>query len=145
MYLLTLLSPMSMPSLSSSPWMRGAPQAGLSWHIFRIESRTSREMTGLSGLAALHLPGPEQTQAGTMPGNDRFWLGRWPAPSACGWRIVISPSFEISDIQEDETEASPVGTIGTTECYIGLKAAGQAIAHGFSFRRFLWQSPICRI
>ena len=30
MYLLTLLSPMSMPSLSDSPWMRGAPQVGFS-------------------------------------------------------------------------------------------------------------------
>jgi hypothetical protein len=27
-----------------------------------------------SGLAAPHLPGPEQPRAGTMPGNDRFWL-----------------------------------------------------------------------
>jgi hypothetical protein len=28
MDLLTLVSPMSMPSLRSSPWMRGAPQSG---------------------------------------------------------------------------------------------------------------------
>src|SRR5258706_10607016 len=28
-YLLTLVSPMSMPSLSNSPWMRGAPQKGI--------------------------------------------------------------------------------------------------------------------
>src|SRR5882762_10199982 len=48
-YLLTLLSPMSMPSLSSSPWMRGAPQPGFSRHILRIKSRTSREMTGRPG------------------------------------------------------------------------------------------------
>ena len=45
-YLLTLLSPMSMPSLSSSPWIRGAPQEGFSRHILRIRSPTSREMTG---------------------------------------------------------------------------------------------------
>jgi hypothetical protein len=43
MYLLTLLSPMSKPSLSSSPWMRGAPQPGFSRHILRIRSRTLRE------------------------------------------------------------------------------------------------------
>src|SRR5207247_10155900 len=48
-YLLTLLSPMSMPSLSSSPWMRGAPQPGFSRHILRIRSRTSLEMTGRPG------------------------------------------------------------------------------------------------
>src|SRR2546429_18004 len=38
MYLLTLLSAMSMPSLSSSPWMQGAPQLGFSWPILRIRS-----------------------------------------------------------------------------------------------------------
>ena len=48
-YLLTLLCPMSMPSLSSSPWMRGAPQPGFSRHILRIRSRTSLEMTGRPG------------------------------------------------------------------------------------------------
>src|SRR2546430_10601930 len=41
--------PMSMPSLSSSPWMRGAPQPGFSRHILRIRSRTSLEMTGRPG------------------------------------------------------------------------------------------------
>src|SRR5882672_7400252 len=49
MYLLTLLSPMSMPSLSSSPWMRGAPQPGFSRHILQIRSRISREMAGRPG------------------------------------------------------------------------------------------------
>lgn len=33
-------------SLSSSPWMRGAPQPGFSWHILRIRSRTSQQMRG---------------------------------------------------------------------------------------------------
>src|ERR1700693_4926328 len=33
-YLLTLVSPMSIPSLSNSPWMRGAPQSGLA-RLFR--------------------------------------------------------------------------------------------------------------
>jgi len=40
---------MSMPSLSSSPWIRGAPQEEFSRHILRIRSRTSREMTGRPG------------------------------------------------------------------------------------------------
>jgi hypothetical protein len=29
---------------------------------------------GSSGLAAAHLPGPEQAKPSTMPSNDRFWL-----------------------------------------------------------------------
>jgi hypothetical protein len=49
MYLLTLLSSMSMPSLSTSPWIRGALQEEFSRHILRISSRTSREMTGRPG------------------------------------------------------------------------------------------------
>jgi hypothetical protein len=49
MYSLTLLSPMSKPSLSSSPWMRGPPQPGFSRHILRIRSRTSREIRDRPG------------------------------------------------------------------------------------------------
>ena len=41
-----------------------------------------------SGMAAPHLPGPEQTKAGTMPGNHRFWLDdgqrRAPVPPEAG-------------------------------------------------------------
>ena len=39
----------SIPSLRSSPWMRGAPQHGFSRHILRIKSRTSLEMSGRPG------------------------------------------------------------------------------------------------
>jgi hypothetical protein len=35
--------------LSSSPWIRGAPQEGFSRHILRIRSRTARDMTGRPG------------------------------------------------------------------------------------------------
>jgi hypothetical protein len=45
-YLLTLVSPTSMPSLRSSPWMRGAPQSGFSRLIFRISLRTSFDTAG---------------------------------------------------------------------------------------------------
>src|SRR3954470_21323278 len=50
MYLLTLVSPMSMPSLSSSPWIFGAPQSGFSRLIVRISSRTSFGTTGRPAL-----------------------------------------------------------------------------------------------
>src|SRR5260370_10013685 len=46
MYLLTLVSPTSMPSLRSSPWMRGAPQRGFSRLILRISWRTSFDTGG---------------------------------------------------------------------------------------------------
>lgn len=40
-YLLTLVSPTSMPSFSNSPWMRGTPQSGFSRLIFRFSLRIS--------------------------------------------------------------------------------------------------------
>ena len=49
MYLFTLVSPMSIPSLSSSPWMRGAPHIGFSRLILRISSRVSLGTFGLPG------------------------------------------------------------------------------------------------
>ena len=45
-YLPTLLSPMSMPSLRSSPWIGGALQSGLSRLIRRISSRVSTARLG---------------------------------------------------------------------------------------------------
>src|ERR1700730_3619262 len=46
MYLPTLVSLMSMPSLSNSPWMRGAPQSEFSRLIFRISWRISFDTGG---------------------------------------------------------------------------------------------------
>src|ERR1039458_7947971 len=51
MYLLTLVSPTSMPSMSNSPWMRGAPQSGFSRLIFRISLRISFDTGGGAGRA----------------------------------------------------------------------------------------------
>src|SRR5882757_9124964 len=47
--LATLVSPTSMPSLSNSPWMRGAPQSGFSRLILRISWRTSFDTAGRPG------------------------------------------------------------------------------------------------
>ena len=47
MYLATEVWPTSMPSLRSSPWMRGAPQRGFARLISRINCRTSRGTLGL--------------------------------------------------------------------------------------------------
>src|SRR4029453_16401721 len=49
MYLATLVCPTSIPSLSSSPWIRGAPHSGLAKLIVRISSRISTETTGRPG------------------------------------------------------------------------------------------------
>jgi len=46
MYLATLDCATSNPSLSSSPWMRGAPQSGFSMLIRRINTRSFVSICG---------------------------------------------------------------------------------------------------
>src|SRR5580704_10028819 len=46
MYLATLVWPISMPSLSNSPWIRGAPHSGLAMLILRISRRISTATVG---------------------------------------------------------------------------------------------------
>ena len=46
MYLATLDCATSNPSLSSSPWIRGAPQSGFSTLIRRINARSSVSICG---------------------------------------------------------------------------------------------------
>ncbi len=46
MYLATLVSLISRPSLSNSPWIWGVPHSGFSRLILRIRLRTSQEMAG---------------------------------------------------------------------------------------------------
>src|SRR6516164_3644746 len=46
MYLATVVCPTSMPSLSSSPWMRGAPQSGFARLMSRMSCRTSCDILG---------------------------------------------------------------------------------------------------
>ena len=58
MYLLTLVSPISRPSLRSSPWTRGAPQSGSSRLIFLNSSRISFD-TGGRPVGRSDLPGPK--------------------------------------------------------------------------------------
>src|SRR6476646_4255888 len=49
MYFATVDWDTSIPSLSSSPWTRGAPQSGFAKLIFRISFRTSKLIGGLPG------------------------------------------------------------------------------------------------
>src|SRR3981189_3251621 len=47
MYLATLVCPIPTPSLSSSPWIRGAPHSGLAMLISPISRRISNGTVGL--------------------------------------------------------------------------------------------------
>src|SRR5947208_13894861 len=120
MYLLTLLSAMSMPSLSSSPWMQGAPQLGFSWPILRIRSSDLARKERSSGLAAPHLPPPEAAK----PSYDSFWLddghGREPVAPEAG--------------QTDPQQAVPGNEFQGVSCspanHPGLVAEGDGLEAG---------------
>ncbi len=53
MYLETDAWEISIPSLSNSPWIRGAPQSEFSWLIRRTRLRISRDTAGRPGLRTL--------------------------------------------------------------------------------------------
>src|SRR5437588_2153124 len=71
MYLATLDCAISNPSLSSSPWMRGAPQSGFSMLISRISARSS----GLDlwpPSPSTRFPTPVAAKAGSVPTHERL-------------------------------------------------------------------------
>jgi hypothetical protein len=70
MYLATLDWATSNPSLSSSPWMRGAPQSGFSMLIRRINRRRSVSICGRPQGA--RLPPPVGAKAGPMPTHEHL-------------------------------------------------------------------------
>src|SRR6266481_3281451 len=69
MYLATLDCATSNPSLSSSPWMRGAPQSGFSTLIRRINTRSSVSICGRPSPWA-RLPTPVATKTGSVATHE---------------------------------------------------------------------------
>src|SRR3954463_397619 len=72
MYLATEVWPTSMPSLRSSPWMRGAPQSGLARLIFRISRRISGGTLGLP--ARRRISSARRSEDCPMPPDNCFRL-----------------------------------------------------------------------
>jgi hypothetical protein len=71
MYLATPDCATSNPSLSSSPWMRGAPQAEFSMLIRRINARSSVSICGRPPEARDLVPAPS-VSGRTMVGTDKI-------------------------------------------------------------------------
>jgi hypothetical protein len=67
MYFPTLVSPTSMPSLSSSPWMWREPQSGFSRLSLRISSRTSSGTFLRPRFPRRTFQGPEPSEASAVP------------------------------------------------------------------------------
>ena len=85
MYLETVDSATSKPSLSNSPWMRGAPQWILSAHL----PNELAQLTANPGptRSPAGFPGPVGSKARSMPAHDRTRLNDarqakqvWPEP-----------------------------------------------------------------
>jgi|ERR1700693_3345710 hypothetical protein len=71
MYFATVAWLTSMPSLRSSPWIRGAPQSRLALRIRRIRSRISRSTEGLPDLERQR---QNQAESLTVLLDYRCWL-----------------------------------------------------------------------
>src|SRR5713101_2922581 len=65
---------MSIPSFSSSPWIRGAPQRGFACAIVRISVRTSAGTLGRPMRRRLFQAHPPQPEAPSVPGDDGLRL-----------------------------------------------------------------------
>ena len=70
----TLRSPMSMPSLSNSPWILGAPQDGLALAIWRMSALVCGGDLVLRWRAPTRLPTPKQAEASPVPADDGVWF-----------------------------------------------------------------------
>jgi hypothetical protein len=71
MYLATEVWPISMPSLRSSPWIRGAPQFGKA-HVTDQLAYFERHLWPAT--ARSRLPSPEQAKTRAMPADNSLRL-----------------------------------------------------------------------
>src|SRR4030095_10924476 len=93
MYLATVDWATSMPSLRSSPCIRGAPHSRLARLISRISRRIS---TGTSGRPpSARLPAPVQPEPRPMPPDDRLRLNNGDGVQH-RWEQAIEPNEEQS-------------------------------------------------
>src|SRR5437660_3789381 len=102
MYLATLDCATSNPSLSSSPWMRGAPHSGFSALIRRISAQICGDLWPASKAAGF--PPPVPTEAGPMPTYESL------GPDD---RDGLQHRWEPS-IQLDQEQAIPIRELNAT-------------------------------
>src|SRR6266480_1752069 len=73
MYFATVVCPTSMPSLSSSPWIRGAPQSGFATLMSRMSWRMSAGVFGRPP-ARSGFPAPIGSEPSAVPADHRLRL-----------------------------------------------------------------------
>ena len=90
MYLATVRCARVMPSLSNSPWIRGAPHSGLARLISRMRVIVFGAMVFPAGFKRATLPFPEDAKALPMPVDDRAGFDQVPtAPVLIGLFIYV--------------------------------------------------------
>src|ERR1700758_4946178 len=87
-----------MPTLRSSPWIRGAPQSGLARLIFR----TNFERDLRSAAARARLPPSEQAKTGPMPADDRLRLDDQQGVQNAGCKPIKSRENEPVELAEQK-------------------------------------------
>ena len=142
MYLLTLLSLMSRPSLSNSRWMRGAPQPGFSRHILRIRSRTSRAMRGRPRLPrrtfqVQNRRKPARCQATTVSGLTIANAERQPLQARRSSHQSLPTAFQLPSVCEQARRFRPSGLsvpVGFRRQGRGLRQVNKRQAHQCAMR-----------
>jgi len=98
MYLETVDSATSKPSLSSSPWMRGAPHNGFSLLICRIRSRNSRSIFGLGVNAKKQLKLETSATECAVPSDQN-----WTAQEKLVWKRVCAGNRLATNVSVEQT------------------------------------------
>src|ERR1700730_15421681 len=97
-----------MPSLSSSPWIRGAPQSGLALLICRIRSRILRSTDGRpSGSRA---PTPKQARSLTVPLDHRCRIDQHHQLQTAGPQSVEPDPEQAVDREQPGGSTRPLAT-----------------------------------
>ena len=100
-YLATVVCPTSIPSLSSSPWIRGAPHNGLATLISRIRVRISKGVFGRPA-ARSGFPAPERAKSSPMPADHRLRLDNRQGIQGAGRQAIQPHKEQPISVAEDQ-------------------------------------------
>src|SRR3974390_3868003 len=87
-----------MPSLSNSPWVRGAPQSGLARLMSRINLRMSADSFGRPPGDRLPSPVKAKTRAG--PADYSFWLNNRKGAQHVRCQTIQSAEYQPIELAE---------------------------------------------
>src|SRR3974390_3403559 len=87
-----------MPSLSNSPWVRGAPQSGLARLMSRINLRMSADSFGRP--PGDRLPSPVKAKTRAVPADYSFWLNNRQGAQHVRCQTIQSGEYQPIELAE---------------------------------------------